>query len=572
MGPVGSGDWATRGWLRVVVVVVAGGCLLVSGGLVWSAAPGRSPSRGAAAPPSVSQPPLVPSGAVTPLVGSDVRAGCPGVSLPAGYGLAGGIPHPDHAPYAPVTLFNPQSVANFVISATRDTGNSKAGRRCLAELGGLALLKHSKTRALTGGGSPAAVARLFPYAFAFSANPATPLLPPGWVSSIAQGSALSAFMSLYSVTQDSAWLSAGHQVLESFNVAQEDGGFVTQEGGVTWFQEYPTTPYSYVLNGHLAAVIALYQWAALTHDVDATRLADAGLSGARTLLPKFEVELPQGLLTSYDLLRGRTAVAAMRLATDSTGPAAVTAVVKGSPGPAVPVPVTRLSYLSEDLAQQSVDQDLPAARLVPGARYRLTFRARARTAPGTAGTSGGVQVVATCPSGAVILVSHATIRTHDWAAYDVGITLPLGGCGLRVHFALADPKSGGTTLDVSDVAIFQTVPPAPGVGVVTIPVSVLDKPNANLTVSYTGGGRLEAWSEGRWVTLAILPASATRHTVTVPLPAWAQGRTLNWNYHELQTQQVAWISRNPGAGDPFWADHGRRWQELAPTDGAELFG
>jgi hypothetical protein len=509
---------------------------------------------------------------VTPQLDAGVRAGCPGINVPHGFGLTKGVPHPDHAPYSPVTLFNPQSVANFVLVALADTRNTGVGRRCLAELGGLALLDHSQIRVVTSGEPSRLVARLFPYDFEFSANPATPVLHPGWVSAIAQGSALSAFGRLYALTQDPAWLVAGRQVLGSFSISQNDGGFVTHEGGVTWFQEYPTTPASYVLNGHLAAVIALYQWADLTHDPEAMRVADAGLAGARTLLTKFEVPLPQGMLTSYDLLRGRTQSAALRLASASLVPTRATAQLDGSAVSAVPVPVTPLRYLSANLALGGSNQDLPATRLTPGARYRLTFRARTRTAPGLVGTSGTFQIIATCPSGAVALRSAATIRTTDWTPYDVGITLPPGPCGLRVRFALANPKLGGTTLDVSDVAIFETVPPTPGAGVVSVPVLILGAPGISLRVTYLGGGRLEAWSEGRWVTLAILPATATQRTIAVSLPSWAQGRTLNWGYHELHTAQVAWISRNPGAGDPFWAEHGRRWQQLAPAAGAETIG
>lgn len=546
---------------RVLVVAAVGVVLLAAtlAGLLG----GRS---------TVREPLAAPSPAVHPTLDSGVGSGCPGVLVPAGFVVTDGVPHPDHAPYSPVTLFNPQSVANFALAALNDTRNPEAGRRCLAELAAVALLNHSQTRIVVGANGSRVVARLFPYGFAFSANPSTPTLQPGWVSGIAQGSALSAFGRLYQTTHDPAWLAAGRQVLESFSVAEADGGFTTDEGGVTWYQEYPTTPDSYVLNGHLAAVIALYQWAGLTHDPEATRLADAGLAGARTLLPEFEVTLPQGMLTSYDLLRGRTPAAALRVATNATGASHVTASVPGRSDSTVSVPVTPLRYLSENLADPGVDQDITASRLTPGGSYRLTFRGRVHLTAGQAGSSGVVQAVATCPSGPVTLRAQATIRTQDWAPYDVGLVLPKQNCGLRVHFAVASP-SRGTTLDIADVALFELVAPSPGVGVVPLPVSVLQTPDVAMQVTYAGaGGRLEAWAEGRWVTLTILAPSTTDRTVTVALPPWAQGRTLNWGYHELQTAQVAWISRNPGAADPFWAEHGRIWQQLAPADGAELFG
>lgn len=470
-----------------------------------------------------------------------------------------------------MTLFNPQSVANFVLAAAEDRANPVALRRCLMELGGTALVRHGQLRQVDVPDAGPAEALVFPYAFSFSANPSVPTLQPGWISGLAQGSALSAFAQLSSSTGDRAWLELGTEVLRSFLIPQGEGGFSTHDDGVTWFQEYPTSPHSYVLNGHLAALIALARWADLTGDALARSLANEGLAGARRLLPRFEVPLPQGVLSSYDLLRGRTSAAALRLATDSPSGTTATVSLTGSTQSPVPVPVQPLRYLSGDLAGPGPGQDIPAASLVPGGHYRITFRGRITVPPGRPGTAGALHVAATCPGGAVSLRAEATIRTRTTSPYDVEVTLPPKRCGLRVSFGPADP-GGSTRLVVTDVAVHRVDAPVGATGTLPLPVSTVKQPEVALTVTYRGQGRLEAWREGRWITLTVLRPTAKPRSVAVPLPAWAQGRTLNWGYHTLQTAQIAWISTHLAPGDQVFAEYGRRWQQLAPADGGLGFG
>lgn len=518
---------------------------------------------------------LPPPGTATtdaPQVSEAVRQGCPGAHVPSGFAIDHGLPHPTTAPYSPVTLFNPQSVANFVLAAAEDPGNSPAARRCLMELGGTALVEHGELRRVDAPGAASSQALVFPYAFPFSANPSVPTLQPGWVSGLAQGTALSAFAQLNSLTGDGAWLRLGAEVVRSFAIPQDRGGFRTDDDGVTWFQEYPTSPHSYVLNGHLAAVIALARWADLTGDPQARSLATAGLAGARRLLPSYEVTLPQGVLSSYDLLRGRTPAAALRVATDAAATATVSLAGPGPSAAPVPVPVQPLRYLSDDLAGPGPAQDIPASSLVPGAHYRITFRGRLTLPPGQAGTAGALHVAATCPNGPVALRAEATIRTQQASPYDVEVTLPPQHCGLRVGFGPAEPDGDPSRLVVTDVAVHQVLAPTGSTATLPLPVSTVQQPDVSIALTYRGQGRLEAWREGRWITLEVLEPSTAARTVVVPLPAWAQGRTLNWGYHTLQTAQVAWISTHLAPGDPVFAGYGKRWQQLAPADGALEFG
>lgn len=534
-------------------------------------------------------------------------ARCGGALLPDEYAVDHGLPHKGHTPYTPAWLYNPQTISGFVQLASRDVRNSAEQRACLARLGAQALVDGSETRTVTTADGTA-TARLFPYPFAFSANPSTPTLASGWHSGLGQGSVLRAMLAARAATGDAAWLDVGREVLNSFDLAPQEGGFVTREKGFTYFQEYPTVPHGYVLNGQQETLISLYTWARFTGDQHAQALADEGMESTRQLYDLYEVALPQGILTSYDLLRGRTLAAPFRVL--AQGRAAVSAASSTDPsggryGPMV-LPVATSTVAGPNLVADSgfsawtagrptawplrpssgavrgvtergnvflrltatktqtpgAGQRIPASRLTPGGTYRLTFRARTVIPKGQAGTSGRYSVTAACGSSTVALGSQGTIRGTTWAAYDVAVTLPRGrSCSMTVAFAPVSPISG-SSLDVDAVSLSLTSA-APGVGRPRLPLSVLAVPRPQLAVTYTGAGTLQAWREGRWVNAGRLPNAARSRTVTVDVPAWAQGRTVNWGYHEIHVAELFELGRL--LSDPVLLGRGARWAPQAPA-------
>lgn len=71
--------------------------------------------------------------------------------------------------------------------------------------------------------------------------------------------------------------------------------------GHPWFEEYPTTPGTYVLNGFLYSLIGLYDFAQVSNsqlgENDSAALFSIGLESLRILLPLFDT----GSGTFYDL-------------------------------------------------------------------------------------------------------------------------------------------------------------------------------------------------------------------------------------------------------------------------------
>lgn len=125
-------------------------------------------------------------------------------------------------------------------------------------------------------------------------------LDPGWYSAMAQGQAMSTLVRAYHLTKDPAYLSAALKATAPFNLPSEQRGVrATFMDKHEWYEEYPTTPSSFVLNGFMYALIGLYdlQETAGAAGAEARRLYQRGLASLKALLPLFDT----GSGSVYDL-------------------------------------------------------------------------------------------------------------------------------------------------------------------------------------------------------------------------------------------------------------------------------
>lgn len=106
----------------------------------------------------------------------------------------------------------------------------------------------------------------YPFSYSHYLCPSQPF-QKGWVSGMAQGQALSVFARAYLLSGDSAFLQGGDLALECLQRPVAQGGCKTSmaclDGALSsliFFEEYPTRPESYTLNGFLFTVIGLYDW------------------------------------------------------------------------------------------------------------------------------------------------------------------------------------------------------------------------------------------------------------------------------------------------------------------------
>lgn len=126
-------------------------------------------------------------------------------------------------------------------------------------------------------------------------------LPPGWYSAMAQGQAMSLLVRAYHRTSNSKYLQAALRATRPFLVPSSEGGVLAKFADkYDFYEEYPTTPSCFVLNGFIYSLIGLYdlaQVAPADSAKDAQRLYDAGLQSLKAMLTLYDT----GSGTIYDL-------------------------------------------------------------------------------------------------------------------------------------------------------------------------------------------------------------------------------------------------------------------------------
>lgn len=513
---------------------------------------------------------------------------CSGVPLPAGYSInAAGMPHPAGAP----TQYHPNHIGNFIRQVLKDDRTTESQKRCLATQAGDHLIAGSHTREVNG-----VTSRWYPYGFAFTANPSVPSLQAPWYSGLAQGNVLSLSLMMENLTGDPVWRRYGRETFESFLVPRSNGGFMTRENGFLWFEEYPTQPPTSVLNGHFEALIGLAIWARDAQEPRATALVQEATGDLRPLLEVAEVDTPAGQLSTYDLVRGRSA-APLRLVPDSTfhvsgatlnGAALQIPVTSRSGNPTNVLRNSNMSVVSGGLpaqwqlvgspaqvsasggavkivtdgrAFQGVSQRVAAGTFAAGEPLTLTVSSRLTVPAGKPGASGKVIVYQRCASGTSVLFTTTQTRSRDWAAQDLTFPAPRSGCTMDVRLTSGAEGPPGTIVEFDDVTLGR----ADAVGANVVPrydFSVSRTPTNTLALRGSGRATLQAHEGGRWRDVGSV--SLTAGSVdTVLIPERLTGRNLHWGYHESHVVELMALHRL--TGDSLYLEFARRWAPLAPS-------
>jgi len=127
-------------------------------------------------------------------------------------------------------------------------------------------------------------------------------LEPGWYSAMAQGQAMSLLVRAHARSGRREYLDAAVRALALFDIPSADGGIVAKfMDRYVWYEEYPTIPPCFVLNGFMYALIGLYDVSATAPPGEghstAMRLYSSGVASLRGMLPLFDT----GSGTVYDL-------------------------------------------------------------------------------------------------------------------------------------------------------------------------------------------------------------------------------------------------------------------------------
>lgn len=126
----------------------------------------------------------------------------------------------------------------------------------------------------------------------------TELMKAPWYSAMAQGQALSVLSRAYHLTREDKYKVAALKGLIIYTIPVDLGGVLRKFENKFWFyEEYPTEPASYVLNGYIYSVIGLFDVFDTFRDNLSEKLYFEGIKTLKRVLSLYDL----GNRTAYDL-------------------------------------------------------------------------------------------------------------------------------------------------------------------------------------------------------------------------------------------------------------------------------
>ncbi|MBC7186511.1 MAG: hypothetical protein H5U38_05705 [Calditrichaeota bacterium] len=119
-----------------------------------------------------------------------------------------------------------------------------------------------------------------------------------WISAMAQGEAISLLLRLWLLDGQDEYLQVARRAMWAFSLSLEKGGVVSSfPDGTPVFEEFPTVPPPHVLNGHVFALLGVYDFWKVTGEQGSGALFDRAVRGLKDNLRLYDV----GWWTLYDL-------------------------------------------------------------------------------------------------------------------------------------------------------------------------------------------------------------------------------------------------------------------------------
>uniref|UniRef100_A0A2S2P5K8 heparosan-N-sulfate-glucuronate 5-epimerase n=1 Tax=Schizaphis graminum TaxID=13262 RepID=A0A2S2P5K8_SCHGA len=135
-------------------------------------------------------------------------------------------------------------------------------------------------------------------------SPVIKPLKPGWLSAMGQGQAISLLSRAFHHSGgNEEYLNTAHTALKPFKIASKNGGVLSKFMDLhPWYDEYPTVPPIFILNGFMYSLIGLYDLFSLAPNgskvsQEAYSLWKQGMTSLKNLLPLFDM----GSRSAYDL-------------------------------------------------------------------------------------------------------------------------------------------------------------------------------------------------------------------------------------------------------------------------------
>ncbi len=123
---------------------------------------------------------------------------------------------------------------------------------------------------------------------------------PPWASGMSQGEAISFYLRMYQLTGDEKLLVFANKAYKFLNIDVKDGGVMTRDAkDFLWYEEFPSTPSSYVLNGFIYTIFGLYDLYRVSPNPELKSTIEECNATVKYYLPDFDA----GYWSYYDLLK-----------------------------------------------------------------------------------------------------------------------------------------------------------------------------------------------------------------------------------------------------------------------------
>lgn len=126
------------------------------------------------------------------------------------------------------------------------------------------------------------------YNFPFAVGGMGITLESGWASAMGQGQAISLLVRAYNYTHEKKYLQTAELGLKPLKKDVKNGGLARDFYGNKYYEEYPTTPPSFALNGFMFTLLGLYDLSIINPQSEATGLYNEGMKTLKSALPYYD--------------------------------------------------------------------------------------------------------------------------------------------------------------------------------------------------------------------------------------------------------------------------------------------
>lgn len=129
------------------------------------------------------------------------------------------------------------------------------------------------------------------------------ILKAPWASAMAQGQGVSLLTRIYNVTKEENFFNAAIRATELLNIPVQKGGLCADFFGYKVYEEYPTIPPSFTLNGFCFCVFGLYDLCQLTDDRRVHALWHEAIKTIKFIIPFYDGDICRNYCLSHIFAR-----------------------------------------------------------------------------------------------------------------------------------------------------------------------------------------------------------------------------------------------------------------------------